>query len=549
MASFEGMASGPASFPVEGDRQSSEGAVDEAASAEIRLRWEATWPTPSKGGDVIQHGQLLKRRERGYFKNGFISRYWVLRKDAMLCEYTNVKAWLDGQRPRRTIYTAAEGTTIEWRRHGPAAQKGRTDDALEQLLAIETAERSFCFRAEGGATDLEKWAQALRSVQEVEDGVQTAERIQTPEGSGDAGSFLDIRVSAPTFEDITKGVSASMPSAPTFEDMGVSSTTLEDLYSGGGGISDLDPTQNALDFYNYVSSFDITLDADAGVPDENEDEIGLGDEVRSDTLNHLVSFAGAIEMEGYGDLRLVGPGSSSKICFDDDMKVVAGIAGRVLYDRALWEEERTREKGQQRLPLKVMDDGSDEWLVERLYRVHGSPYPYRKELHITFILREKLPGELDSLRDPSFGVTGRTLTSSGTFTFATRPLLYITPKENIKRHALSAALTMGFGREGWTQETDRDGQEVWVIQRPPFISEDPACDRDADDGAPRCGGLMFTFLLRNPGRIGIQHILTFCSKFRLRVPLIGGEQVLKFEVLPGKLVTSLQQSEDEPRGA
>ena len=207
---------------------------------------------------------------------------------------------------------------------------------------------------------------------------------------------------------------------------------------------------------------------------------------------------------------------------------MAGIAGRVLYDRALWEEERTREKGQQRLPLKVMDDGSDEWLVERLYRVHGSPYPYRKELHITFMLREKvsgtsnhihhtgphrthrthrihhlpheqLPGELDSLRDPSFGVTGRTLTSSGTFTFATRPLLYITPKENIKRHALSAALTMGFGREGWTQETDRDGQEVWVIQRPPFISEDPACDRDADDGAPRCGGLMFTFLLRNPG--------------------------------------------------
>ena len=80
MASFEGMASGPASFPVEGDRQSSEGAVDEAASAEIRLRWEATWPTPSKRDDVIQHGQLLKRRERGYFKNGFISRYWVLRK-------------------------------------------------------------------------------------------------------------------------------------------------------------------------------------------------------------------------------------------------------------------------------------------------------------------------------------------------------------------------------------------------------------------------------------------------------------------------------------
>lgn len=70
--------------------------------------------------------------------------------------------------------------------------------------------------------------------------------------------------------------------------------------------------------------------------------------------------------------------------------VVAGIAGRVLYDRALWEEERDREIQQQRLPLQVVDDGSDEWLVERLYRVHGSPYPYRKELHITFMLREKV---------------------------------------------------------------------------------------------------------------------------------------------------------------
>lgn len=135
---------------------------------------------------------------------------------------------------------------------------------------------------------------------------------------GDAGGFLDIRlsVSAPSFGDITKGVSASIPSAPTFEDMGMSSATLEDL----------NPTQNALDLYNYLASFEITVDADAeaGVPDENEDEIGLGDEVRSDTLSHLVTFAGAIDIEGYGDLRMVGPGSSSKICFDDDMKGTKG---------------------------------------------------------------------------------------------------------------------------------------------------------------------------------------------------------------------------------
>merc|ERR1711918_258516 len=102
---------------------------------------------------------------------------------------------------------------------------------------------------------------------------------------------------------------------------------------------------------------------------------------------------------------------------------------------------------------------------------------------------------------------------------------------------------MGFGREGWTQETDRDGQEIWVIQRPPFIAEDPACDRGPDGF--RCGGLMFTFLLRNPGRLGVQQILAFGSKFLFRVPMAGGEQVLKFEVLPAKLASSLLQQSDE----
>ena len=139
-----------------------------------------------------------------------------------------------------------------------------------------------------------------------------------------------------------------------------------------------------------------------------------------------------------------------------------------------------------------MEADSDKWLAKRVYRVHGSPYPFRQEVHLTFTLLEEvpaytfptlmsspcsnscvpkqnpkplmhtqIPNELSSLLNPAF----KGQRKNGQFNFMGRPLMYITPKENLKRHVLSAALTMGFGRDGWTQEVDRDGQEIWVIQR------------------------------------------------------------------------------------
>lgn len=158
-------------------------AEDKAAAESMSLS------SPANRGEVVHHGQLLKRRERGYFKNGFSSRYWVLRKvssvlmsteptttrlcvgypgslslspppaapsyqDSMMCEYPNRQAWLSGRRARRTICTAAEGTTIRWHAHGAGggadANGSRSGSDSQQLLAIETAERCFCFRAEGG---------------------------------------------------------------------------------------------------------------------------------------------------------------------------------------------------------------------------------------------------------------------------------------------------------------------------------------------------------------------------------------------------------------
>ena len=52
---------------------------------------------------------------------------------------------------------------------------------------------------------------------------------------------------------------------------------------------------------------------------------------------------------------------------------------------------------------------------------------------------------------------------------------------------------------------------------------------------------MFTFLLRNPGRMGVTQILNFCSKFRLRVPLPQGEKVVKFQVIQDLLAKSLSE--------
>lgn len=153
---------GPASFPMQNGRQSSANADDGAAMGATNASHAPRFNQSS--GEVVHHGHLLKRRERGYFKNGFISRYWVLRKvgrrtiactehqgyairgctlplrhlhpftlpppvlltlllrqqfphlsqDAMLCEYANRQNWLNGRRARRTVSTVAEGTTIQY---------------------------------------------------------------------------------------------------------------------------------------------------------------------------------------------------------------------------------------------------------------------------------------------------------------------------------------------------------------------------------------------------------------------------------------------------
>ena len=64
--------------------------------------------------------------------------------------------------------------------------------------------------------------------------------------------------------------------------------------------------------------------------------------MRPDTLNHLTCFAGSIDMEGYGDLRIAPGNDRSKICFEDDLKVVNGLRGRILYDQTVWQQEKAQ---------------------------------------------------------------------------------------------------------------------------------------------------------------------------------------------------------------
>ena len=216
-------------------------------------------------------------------------------QDASLSEYPTKEAWLHGRRPRRTICTAAKGTTIQWCQDESNVSGGGDQGSSEspQLLAIETSERSFTFRVQGGSRGLSDWIQALRAVRGhlgPGRGGEGGEGGGGEERAGGRGRDDPGQTSA-SYLDLDLGLSA-----PTFQD--------------------------AADLYSYFeASFDTSalFATEAGGPEENSDEIGLENEVRPDTLNHLVSFAGALDIEGYGDLRLVEPGWSHRICFAGEL--------------------------------------------------------------------------------------------------------------------------------------------------------------------------------------------------------------------------------------
>jgi hypothetical protein len=96
--------------------------------------------------------------------------------------------------------------------------------------------------------------------------------------------------------------------------------------------------------------------------------------------------------------------------------------------------------------------------------MHLTPNPIQGWVHLTLVLegtRETLGSACDRSGD-----------------CFERPLLYFSPKKSMHRIVLEPALRLGFGAEGEGYEStvDQSGREIWVIKRPPFVSEEVVPD-------------------------------------------------------------------------
>jgi len=166
---------------------------------------------------------------------------------------------------------------------------------------------------------------------------------------------------------------------------------------------------------------------------------------------------------------------------------------------------------------------SDAWWREHLTMVHVTPQPIKGEAHLTLVLE----GTSDSLG----------IATDRHRDIYERPLLIFCPKGPMQRFTLEPALRLGFGPmgEGYTTSTDRFGREIWVIRRPPLVTEELVAP---EPGAPpfKHGAqpmrVLFTYLFRNPGSVTVMPVLQACRRFRIVFQPVAADVYAKFEVQP-----------------
>jgi hypothetical protein len=181
-------------------------------------------------------------------------------------------------------------------------------------------------------------------------------------------------------------------------------------------------------------------------------------------------------------------------------------------------------------PGAVVRPDTDPWWREHLVMVHVTPQPIRGEAHLTLVLE----GTREAL--------GGSCVDHGADMYE-RPLIYFCPKSNdMKWLLLEPALRMGFGKEGEGYETtkDRYGRDIWVIKRPPIVTEE-VVKAAGSGGGGEVVRVLFTYVFRNPGAAMLMPVLRCCSKFRVlfQAEPSGGSDVngrtevyAKFEIQP-----------------
>lgn len=274
--------------------------------------------------------------------------------------------------------------------------------------------------------------------------------------------------------------------------------------------------------------------------------VGSGDVMEDESVELLVGFFGsgasgsaedrclriALERRQLLDAPCAGPdpthdGSDGLVAYNDlepgsgqsnwhfkiDWKPPLRVPALVVYHKRFPSHK-------QFVRLRSGPGETDPWWREHLMFMHLTPNPIQGWVHLTLVLegtRETLGSACDRSGD-----------------CFERPLLYFSPKKSMHRIVLEPALRLGFGAEGEGYEStvDQSGREIWVIKRPPFVSEEVVPDVIAVDGKPLVR-VLYTFVFRNPGSVTLVPVLQFCSRFRILFQPHGSEErYAKFEIQP-----------------
>ena len=118
-----------------------------------------------------------------------------------------------------------------------------------------------------------------------------------------------------------------------------------------------------------------------------------------------------------------------------------------------------------------------------------------------------------------------------------RPLLYFHPKRKWQRRFLEPALRKGFGPkdQGFVVTQDNMGRDMWVVLRPPFVTEEPTsvgpAGNTGSDEAPTVR-LLYTYVFRNPGKLALRHALKYSNRFRIVFRPNRDDVYVKFQIQP-----------------
>lgn len=187
---------------------------------------------------------------------------------------------------------------------------------------------------------------------------------------------------------------------------------------------------------NRTSAHNVRTELPCDAPEENGDPNGSGTKLDlshepetgcmgSSVLGNdgLLPFAGCRGLRGYGAISPKPSPDGTRLEFDSDFSIAHS------HGVYLWQQQHGEGRAQERVPgtspLRIHAKDSDQGLINALQFVHMTPATPDDEIRLTFGF-ENQGGLLLKVKDPGPVRTVRELV-------VTRPLLYFTPKDRVRR--------------------------------------------------------------------------------------------------------------------